>query len=1720
MKTRRENSFGLLLGILIFSCPLSGGFSQTPPPNLENLPPGMREYFEPEAPASLLDLSLGDLAAELFIYGTWTSQLGAHFGVSFVPDSQGDVVAIPGTFPGLEAIPFKNTVDLLVSIWIDRGYFLEADAKKEFSDLGLLMGYSNWEQDFWLSRVWLGNRGIGVLGNPMLPQLAVIDGTPGITAAARSSLGVHEVVLRLDGRQTSTRYFLGTQEVEMVQIENSRWVSGFSFILPWGFPASLQDEFDLYQEVAPSTPGAIEDEAGIRYLPLKAREDYQLLAEQGRVYLKEHPGQKRIVAMVPPFEDSYQENPLVPLTLDPNAPNRYHFQPTDTLEVRLPPGQDLELYADRLDTLELSEDSDPATWPGITRLFPEFPRGSGSYGILLFDPQRFSPFMDYGFYSLKSNQDGETPETPESTEPSESPAGQELLRADYQPGGGSGILPMVLQQLSPTLLRIIPGDTGGPRRLPLLSYTPEALNTNPYISRSLQPPGTIRFYRPLGEDSGVITLSPDTKPGSITVLRNGVPVQDVEIIPETGELRLRPEPHNTELITVTQQSHSPGSAFTNLSIGTQHRISLAEDRFTLGLGVAGSIPIAEDGAAALTDLDAEGLSRRSGLLEGRLDTSYLDDWITARISLEAQLQTSDRFGGIGIFSSGGTTFTVISEPYRALPLSDLAPSWLYPETSLPELSRETRALPVYRDSYIGGSIRELPRTYDDPALTEDSTLPPGEQDGVTLTGPYPVRGTGTQDSLIEGYGHLLESHFTENQVWTGMILPGALWSETPEPDAPDQDRMTSPPSRIRGTVGLLELPQTGAEVDLYLLVGHMPEDLNSNGTIDQGYPLALDAQGTILAGTDWQRGYTAGLIDIPPGEDLNRNAVLDRFQRAQGMALSLGSFTASGPGTITFDRPIPPSVRIQILQGTAEIALVAINKGQSPGTLRIVAGDWRYIFDDWPLSPDTGGTVIQYPPDHPLAQDLPGLPTRGDWGQSFAQGNRQFSWNTGQPESWETGTSFSPVPKQAYNKISLSFYIHDLDQGTMTLLVRGQHQGTAVSLPAALSLPSTPGWYRLDIDLTQGDFTLSDAQNTVLQSGSLTTPIPEVLTGLGIEMSETNRGTVTLGQAWFSSPNTRGQLSTQGDLILRAGESSIYGLTQVNWITGNLLADLGLTLGYSGFSLRGNLTLGNQSYTTSPEIISAGHGLTLPLGLLSLGHSYTQGLDSTNLWNSLTNTLQITLGKTAPQFTLSLASSLSEASGLLHRSWKGSMGFSGKSQGDSHASAPQFNATLTHTQGHRPSTPRTLSTNYPSSLLASLEHSAPWIISQEDSRSYTGTTGLKLPGMELSYSIADEHPPGSIGPRAVRAGQKLTLFLIQTESADLTLNYSRDSVSQWEPALFHSIGEDLQSLGRIIQQAPRSIIDLPLADLLWPESILEIPGSSAFTLTPSITLNLSRPLRGLASDLYTPSSVFVGAGRISTEARDSTSLGGSVGINALNIFGRRGILASSQAFDSDDIRLSGGFVLVHPEMYWYGGLAAQWELYGLGSGAGSPPPQSLWDLPISPLGFPQGGSLLPHTLTLNTDLTLVRHVEGGFIGSLGGGYSYDTPMPPMPEQLKAWTDQQPWQLIHQTTGMIAGQLPGSGLSMPQEQTAGESPQNSPSMTPRTWNKPSLFTVPLVSSGSFSIIIKHSSVIVLPGAGSLRLFAGLGWRLYEYLKIPDTLTHQLGGHVGIEVQLQL
>jgi hypothetical protein len=184
---------------------------------------------EPEAPATLLPLKIGDAGVDISIDGSWSALFSFGAGMLFVPGERVQAIdSLPGITPG---VAFSQVPDLSLSLTLLERWFIEVSVLGGLSSNSLLLGYRG-DGEEPVRHVLLGTRDVTVTPAPFLEIPDQEEGSLGISALVASGIGTNEALLRWDVTGEQHRTYIGPDELLEERIGLDAWIRGRFFVLP------------------------------------------------------------------------------------------------------------------------------------------------------------------------------------------------------------------------------------------------------------------------------------------------------------------------------------------------------------------------------------------------------------------------------------------------------------------------------------------------------------------------------------------------------------------------------------------------------------------------------------------------------------------------------------------------------------------------------------------------------------------------------------------------------------------------------------------------------------------------------------------------------------------------------------------------------------------------------------------------------------------------------------------------------------------------------------------------------------------------------------------------------------------------------------------------------------------------------------------------------------------------------------------------------------------------------------------------------------------------------------------------------------------------------------------------------------------------------------------------------------------------------------------------
>ncbi|TVR85791.1 MAG: hypothetical protein EA428_15235, partial [Spirochaetaceae bacterium] len=867
-----------------------------------------RGVFLEEDPEALLSLEVGDAEVDLFVLGSWRSGIRGAYGIAIHPPlgPDGSRVTTSYPFPGFETIPFYNIVDLTISLWLYERFYFESTFADEFELRSILFGYQGRPGEF-VQEVKVGNAPLSISEYPYIDIGEGTENAPGASALFETSRSSHEALLRYESSGSERMTFIGMNELREERIEPGSYIRGRFFVLPDGDVEDLR----LYLEDA---EGSIVDGDGRRrYRQADLDAEAVVSRSAGTLYLREAAAGQVVVSYTKGGQPvgtggaGLGEDALVgPLgadegaLLDPDVRSDFDFGAGSYY------GLDLGSLATTID---------------------------GRQALVLYRPGAFNPFEVQRYYETE-------------TDPAADSDTLFVRRGGLREVSFAPVRAARLDAESKALEVIAPDEPGtDPRaaafRYPFLGTEPEAPRL--YGPRPQRAPGSTNFeilvrgLRPVS----ALSLGSDIVPGTVRVQRNGATDNSFTVDYRTGRLET-PLPINpSDVIEVSFRSYSGGGIGGDLLFAFGNRFQVTDNLdAALALGLRWHLL----GAPYSTEPNQHpGAVTLSGELDYR--GTNLDLLLDGAVSL----QVPDTTGYLRLLGMEGNEQRLGVRDHTVVPAappSDAAAAYIEPAEGTNVLngggglldyglSQDNRGRLFYRDFRRSEGLGT-------PQLQDYTWSPPSSQsyayeDGGRI-GPYTAlaRGDG-----IDGQVMVMEFDIADNgERWVGAQMR--------PPNFADLDL---------SQVGRVEIEwyvpdDLGGDVEVYLQLGALEEDLDGDGRLDRGssrlqpqFPFRDAGRGIELLAGDGIPGAV-----FVNSEDGNRNDVLDGEAPGQIVTRRMASSNATLP-TAGWRRDsfhLGPTERARLSKVRGARIIVVRDSG-TPVAGRLLVSELRFLGGSIPV---------------------------------------------------------------------------------------------------------------------------------------------------------------------------------------------------------------------------------------------------------------------------------------------------------------------------------------------------------------------------------------------------------------------------------------------------------------------------------------------------------------------------------------------------------------------------------------------------------------------------------------------------------------------------------------------------------------------------------------------------------------------------------------------------
>ncbi len=1426
-----------------------------------------------EADEALFDFNVGDGEAELFLTGSWKLGIGGSLALLFHPLAGiRSNFAFPGWIPGfvLEQVP-----DITLSLWILERYFFETTFLPGSPFNTLLLGYRGKEDEF-LQSVLVGNTGIDISPYPYLSFSESADNLPGISAAFRTDISTHELLLRYEPTAGGRKTYIGMNELIEERFELDDFTAGRYFLLP-------DSDIDGLIVLLEDRNGSINAGDGRNYRKLND-EEYSVSKDSGSLSLSQEARGRLLVyyekggtavgdgslgsASIIGVSGTYPE-----LSHDDSIILDFDFSGTLT-------GGDYDKLFSFI-WREAVPDHD------FTDL--QVSVGTKDY-LLLHEPGFFSPFEQYNRYhpatmKLSASSTAEIRYKDTNT-------AAELSR---------NIIPLIREERNVIEVRAGGLYAADPlNRLPFISEAPALYGQGlPYAENSSDKELAVRSLNPVSSLSAGSALIP----GSVRVIRNGAEIYSFSVNYETGEISLAAPVNPSDVIEVHYRSYAPEGSGGDIIFAGGNKVRLSDKaRLDLAMGLRWNVR----NDSYSTDPEDH---------PGSLALSALFSYQGEQFKLESDL-------GLSFFNpdtSGYLRLLGMEETEYQLPLNQTT---IFP-SSIPlntaglidayGAAQANRGKLLYKDFWIPGplgSVSLASYTYSSPQVYDYVDGNP--------SGPYIASASeeGIDDPVM------VMDFSMDAGDWVGAFI------QTPDGAALDLSTASS-----------IEFQWKTADIsgsfDAYVHFGTAGEDLDGDGVLDaelsglsNGFPFNDTGNGVTL-----YLGGVSGGASIQT-EDSDGDGLLE--SDAESLLIARGSagadFSPLLPlptdawSTVSIDRN---SFDFDKLKQVTGIRIILTEKsGSSPASGKLlvtpaeIRGSRMYSRTSGPGSIRSSEVAeASVPAVLRLGEAHPETASVFQSGSSAGK-SLEITWSGMSSGEWSSSAYTTAVPPDQYD--SLSFYLlpYDLGGGSADISVSfTDSRGRGLS--ASFTAVESDKWQKISISIPKQSVSINGtpASGSVYRDGS-----GGPLSRFTISLAGVSGGTVYIDEVHLHDPRPGIGIGSSLSLsyehpgpILSSGETALLGNlfvseeafvkseafmssgTEENLDDYGSVTRAGIDVLYTRIEVE--LAFGGTLYQSH---ISGGHSITLPAVPfpVTLTDSYYRSYyDVPQTMNRLT---KLSIGDDGiGSLILSSQAFLREATlnqnwlFRLSSSWDFSLGLSldaSLTQRSSGFSLPESSYPASWIQSY--------------SLLLPLSPAEGW--EREGSINFVPALEPEPIGFRLPLQLAYFNDAADEGEQKNEGGASVEIPMVFSgDSAgdwNITFGISRDFTHFVPAAGPGGFASDIAALGTGIAGERYLYESVPLIELFCPYSESDFftkPSQLDYAeYRPAAYFKLSRPFGARLIDFFIPSSLETEVNRQFKKEGDSltavTSWNLSLSTIAINLFGTFGAYPLFSFYKSDE----------------------------------------------------------------------------------------------------------------------------------------------------------------------------------------------------------------------------
>jgi len=665
-----------------------------------------REITE-EASSRLVNMDINNTNVALFINGYWKGSLGITWGLA---NSAFGINPYSNNVPLL----FTQETDITLSLWIWQKLFIEANFLDGYNVNTYRAGYQGLPGET-MQYMGIGNTGLDFPSFPYLDLGGDSSSSFGYYGRFGSDDFTFHTLFRYDAAAREERVFTGNRERSYLYLAPDKPLRGRFFVLPDDSIASVPA---LYLE---DKDGELFD--GIRHWRQAKPSEYAVSALYGTVELAQEPLGMAAV--------SY-------------GGGNYSI----SMGSYGSPGTYLGDVQNHFDGINLQTYPQPGESYSPGAHVPAVISVNGIRALIIYEPGTFSPFERQSRYQAPSN----TTEEAALLRSGDRDDRYELLPIDALPGN---LLMYVAGETERAIYELLPAGKGRLNRRDPLAMWPLDNYPELYLPGSSVYAGDLQIRFTGYGAAGAYFIGTDVIPGSVQVIRGGIPDTQIQYDPGSGIVTLASPAGLNETIRISYLKRSEERRLGSLAAGVGLVYKPEKSHFS-----------AEAALGMRWNIFSDGYSEEGASSPGTVGFGIKTSWdyvrLKASLTLGFGFEQPDTTGLYRIAGMEGRSEIVLGVSASTGFISEI------PASVNPVFPGGWPLTPALPQSFtLSNRAGLIYRNYRKTGIMGDSELQSVERPApviADLEGPYPAR-DGSMEIIVAEFENL------EPGEWTGFQLP-------------------------------------------------------------------------------------------------------------------------------------------------------------------------------------------------------------------------------------------------------------------------------------------------------------------------------------------------------------------------------------------------------------------------------------------------------------------------------------------------------------------------------------------------------------------------------------------------------------------------------------------------------------------------------------------------------------------------------------------------------------------------------------------------------------------------------------------------------------------------------------------------------------------------------------------------------------------------------------